>query len=288
METIADIKKTMTDAFMSNGILQTMYQIDASQSFESQFSELSLESIVFDIVAFCIWVYMQIVSISISQQNAFILQQKIHSLSWYSAYAKLFQYGDALPWGEVTYDNTGVSDDDITAAQVVKFAAATKVPGGIRIKVAGLENGELTQIPNPQFLSFQEYMFRISAAGDNLFYTNNAPDSLKLTLKIWYDALVLNSEGKRLDGTNDTPVQDAIDAYIKGIDFDGGRFVPASLTDALQSVEGIKVPEIELCQTQYAALPYVDVPGNGVVPDAGWVRIINSGDLQLTFTAWQA
>jgi hypothetical protein len=76
-------------------------------------------------------------------------------------------------------------------------------------------------------------------------------------------------------------------AYIKGIDFDGGRFIPALLTDALQQVSGVQIPQIDLVQTRYAALPFVNVPGNGVVPDAGYLRINDPLDLQINFMPWQ-
>lgn len=286
MRSINEIKAIMTNRFINEPAVILAYGLATGATFEAQFSAVSLESILFDILAFCVWTIENILNITIIQQNAFIKSTKIHSLSWYSDFAKKFQFGYELPWGEVVYNNEGEDESDIATAQVVKFAAVTKVPGGLRVKVAGIDNDLLAPITSPQFLSFQEYMFRISAAGDNLFYTNNEPDSLRLHLKVWYDALVLNSEGKRLDGTNDTPVADAIENYIKGMDFNG-RFVPALLTDVLQKVEGVKIPEIELCKSQYAALPYVDIEGNGVVPDAGYLRIINPTDLQIEYAVWQ-
>lgn len=234
------------------------------------------------IVAVAIWTLENILDISQAQQTTFINDVKIHSLTWYSLYAKAFQFGDSLPWGEVVYDNMGIDPDLVAASQVVQFAAVTPVPGGLMVKVAGLTNNDLTPITDPQFAAFQAYMFRISAAGDNLYYRNEDADSLKLTVAIYYDALVLDSSGKRLDGTNDTPVKDEIDAYIKGIDFNG-KLVEQDLVDALQAVEGVNIVDVQLLQTKYGSMAYVDVPADGVIPFAGYVRCDWPNDFVATY-----
>lgn len=282
--TITEIKKEITDAFVSNATIVSLYELTPGQDFESQFSKVSVESILFYVMAVAIWALENVLDISMQQQTQFINQIKIHSTTWYSLYAKKFQFGDSLPWGEVEYDNTGVDPQDVATAQVVKFAAVTQTPGGLMVKVAGLTNDELAPITPAQFTAFQDYMFRVSAAGDNLFYRNEDPDSLKLTLKIIYDALVLDSTGKRLDGTNDTPVADAIDTYIKGIDFNG-RLIEQDLVDALQKVEGVKIADVELIQTQYGSMAFADVPAEGVVPFAGYVRVNNPADLVINYEA---
>lgn len=223
------------------------------------------------IFAVCAYVLENVLDITIARQTSYIQEYKIHSFTWYSAFAKKFQYGDALPYGEVLYETI---DED---KQVVKFANASKSPGGIVIKIAGLSGTTLEPIGNTEFTAFQEYMFRISAAGDNLTYINDEPDKLKLHVTIYFDPLVLDSEGKRLDGTNDTPVLNAIENYIKNIDFDS-RFVPALLTDALQGVGGVKVPHLDLCESAYALLPWATVPTNGIVPNAGYLRIYDTNN----------
>jgi len=237
------------------------------------------------IIAVCIWTLENLHDITVAAQNKYIKDTKIHSFTWYSDYGKKFQFGSALPWGEVEYDNSGLTDAQVDAQKVVKFCSCTKTPGGLMVKVAGLTGGNLAPIGAPEFAAFQQYMFRVGAAGDNLFFKNNNPDSLKLAMTIFYDPLVLNSQGKRLDGTNDTPVMSAIDNFIKAMDFNG-RLVPQYLMDAIESTEGVKVASLTSAQSQYGVLAYSNIPPEGVVPDAGYLRILNPADLVITYQIW--
>lgn len=265
MRTIADIKKEMTDSFIADPVIAEKYELQPGLTFEQQFSKVSIESIIFYIVAVAIWSLENILDIAIKQQNAHILATKIHSLTWYSDYAKKFQAGDSLPWGEVEYE---VDNPD---NKIVKFAAVEKIPGGLLVKIAGLDNDELAPIDNYYFDAFKEYMFRISAAGDNLQFLNAVADELKIKLKIYYDALVLDAQGKRLDGSNDTPVQNAINEYIKKIDFNS-KLIPQDMIDSLQEVEGVKIIEIEELQYKYGMLSFMSIPAEGVVPFSGYAR----------------
>ena len=264
----------MTDMFIASPVIISAYDLQPNETYEEAFSPVSLENIIFGIVAFCVWTLETIMGIAFADQVKYIKDTKIHSTTWYSDYAKRFQLGMSLPWGLTEYDNTGLTDAQIEAMKVVKFASTTKIPGGLLVKIAGILNGGLAPIPAPEFTPFQEYMFRISAAGDNLSYRNVEPDHLRLQLKIFYNSLVLDSQGRRLDGTNDEPVQQAITSYIESIDFDA-RFVPAFLTDALQAVEGVRVPHLISAMSQHAALPYVEFPPEGDVPYSGYLRIYN-------------
>lgn len=240
------------------------------------------------ITAVATWALENILDIAIAQQNIYIKSQKIHSLTWYSDYAKKFQYGSSLPYGAVEYDNSSLTPSQVETQQVVKFAAAVKTPGGIMIKIAGVDgSGNLQPIGGSELVAFSEYMFRISAAGDNLFYTNNVADNLKVVMNIYYDPLVLNSQGKRLDGSNDTPVAEAIDTFIKQMDFNG-RLVPQDFVDWLQKVEGVKIVDPVSIETQYGATAWTPVPADGVVPDAGYLRIDNPAtDLVINYHIWK-
>lgn len=273
--------RTIEDIYIE---MITAKEADINLSGLSNNSKTAIWRLMLYIVAVAIWSLENILNISINQQNNFIKQIKIHSFSWYSLYAKKFQNGSDLPQFEVEYDNAGLSDEDIEALEVVKYASVVKVPGGLMVKIATEENNELSPIANDVFEAFKEYMFRISAAGDQLYYTNAAPDSLKLELEIHYDPLVLNSLGERLDGTNDTPVEDAINDYVLGMDFDG-KFIPTKLIDRLQLVEGVKIPHLVLAQTSYGSLSWMDVPVTGVNPFAGYVRINDPNDLNIQYIA---
>ena len=237
------------------------------------------------VVSVAIWALEQVLEISTTAQTAALQAQKIHSLQWYGSLAKKFQLGYSLPVGEVNYDNTGIDDATIKASQKVKFASATKTAGGLKIKIAGLSGETLSPLLAPEFEAFKAYMARVQAAGDNLSFVNDNADMLMLHLTIFRDPLVIDSDGKRVDGTNDTPVQDAIDNYIKGMDFDH-KFIPAKLVDELQKVDGVVVPHIDLVKSKYALFPWVDVPPEGLIPEAGYVRIYDPSHLNINFEVW--
>lgn len=237
------------------------------------------------VVAVCIWSLEKIIDISIQDQTVALKNQKRYSLTDYSATAKNFQFGFSLPVGEVEYDNEGYSLEEVEDAKVVKFASTTKVIGGLKIKVAGQSAEDLEQLSEPQFDAFKEYMERVKAAGDYVTYVNEPADHLKLTLTIYRDPLILNSEGKRNDGTNDTPVQDAIEQFVKEMDFDK-KFVPTYLVDALQAVEGVVVPNLVSAQTKYALFDYEEVPPAGIYPNSGYLRIYDEEDLTINYEIW--
>lgn len=275
--TLNDIKLEIYTSFLSNTTLEEMYEFNPLQDFESQFSKLSLEYNIIAVISFSIYVFEQIFGISSSKMTEEIKIQKVHSTSWYSELAKKFQLGHSLPFGETEYETV----DEIS--RIVKYCAVTKTPGGLRVKIAGESGGELSPLATSSFNAFKDYMELVKGAGDELFYTNEVADDLKLVYNIYYDPLVLNALGERLDGTANTPVNDAIDSFLKRMDFDG-RFIPSSLTDSLQQVNGVIVPELIEAASKYALLPYAEINGSGVVPNSGYLRIES---LTINYIAWQ-
>lgn len=272
--TIQEIKKEMTDAFVADSTLQTAYGLTPGKSFDEEFSKLSMESIFFYIVATSIWALEQVLELTVRRQNEFIRESKIHSTTWYSDMAKRFQYGYGIPQNDygglnrwdVVYD---VIDED---KQVVKFASVTAGASGLMVKVAGLDGSDMAQLGNSEFAAFKDYMERVKAAGDFLNYRNADADDLKIKLKVWVDGLVIGMDGKRLDGSDDEPIRHAVESYLKGIDFNG-KLVEQDLVDALQAVDGVRIIDVESLQTKYGGVPYTNVPPEGVIPFAGYVRI---------------
>ncbi|OSZ79263.1 hypothetical protein CAP35_13700 [Chitinophagaceae bacterium IBVUCB1] len=226
------------------------------------------------------------------EAKAFMLlllsQRKTHTLGWYATMAKNFQYGKELVADKDYYDNTGLTQSQIDDMKIVKFASATDAPCGIALKVATLDgSGNMIPLSTPQLNALKAYMNRVKDAGvylDN-YYKNQAADNLKLSYKIYYDPLVLAADGKRIDGTNDTPVQSAIDAFIKSIDFDK-KYRLDKQTDAIQAVDGVIIPHLVSAQAKYAALPYSDINVE-YKPDSGYLRLYSPSDLTLEFIPYE-
>ncbi|MGN6568224.1 MAG: hypothetical protein ACTHJ0_09740 [Flavipsychrobacter sp.] len=272
--TIAQIQQAIIDAKTADPNLSDL----------SSTSNVAIWRLWTYIVAFCQWTLETYFDLHVNEVKGIIAAQKPHTLQWYVTIAKAFQYGYSLAVDSDTY-----SIIDPTA-QIVNYAAAIEYTDGIkglRIKVATLNVSSLAPLSTPQLTAFTAYMQQIKDAGVRLSITSGNPDSLKLSLNIYYDALVLDGTGARLDGTANTPVQDAIDAFLANIDFNG-LYVNYELLEALKAVDGVIIPELTNAQANYGIRPYVTLfptyTDIGYIPDAGYLKIYNrTTDLTLNF-----
>src|SRR6185312_12053424 len=162
------------------------------------------------IIAVCQWTIENLQDIFKSDVNETIANMKPHSNLWYRNIALAFQYGYSLPADSDTYDNTGLTTDQIAASQVIAFAAAQDAILNnrrvLRVKVAALMNGDLGPVPADQLAALTAYMARIKDAGVGLQITTGDPDALQLSIDFYYDPLILNSLGARNDGTDSSPI----------------------------------------------------------------------------------
>lgn len=235
------------------------------------------------VIAVSIWALENLFDLFKSDVNYLIAQEKPHTLKWYATMSLRFQSGFSLVADETYFNNGAATDAVIEASKVVKYAAVSEVTKGLRIKVATETGGDLAQLGAPELAAFVVYMNRIKDAGVRLYIGSQAPDSLRQTLNIFYDPLLLDNTGKRLDGTNDTPVQDAVNAYLKNLPFNG-LFVHAKYIDALQQVDGVVIPEIVSSEARYGALAFSPIVTE-YAPDAGYLRVVSPSDLTLNFIA---
>lgn len=288
-KTVAEIKKQMTDSFISNQAVIDSYELTPGKSFEEEFSIVSIESIIFYCMAFGVWLLYSFFDFFKIEIDAAITNYTHPTLVWYATKMKSYQHGDNLMEGTDRYDtNILITAEQMQAKLVIKYAAAIEQSFsngryGIRIKVAGESNNQRVKLPDEQRDAAKEFLKRIKAGGVYCELTTDDADYLKLALRVYYNPLVLNSQGQRLDGTDNEPLQKAIEDHLKNLPFNG-RFNLTALTDAMQKVEGIADPRILQAQTKYAALPYTDVVDE-VIPDAGYLKIYNENDLTIEWIA---
>lgn len=176
-----------------------------------------------------------------------IARQKPHTLRWYQEKALAFQYGSDLPAGEDEYDNSLLTVTEVEDQQIVVAAAAVETQQDLLIKVVREDAGEMAPLTIDQYIAIESYFQEIKDAGVPLQIVSQDLDKLKLTLEVIYNAQVLNENGQRLDGSNNNPLKDAINAFLRGVPFNG-RFVLAHLIDAMQAVDGVKIPTVLQCQ----------------------------------------
>lgn len=261
-------------------------------------SKTSVFRLIIYVVAVCQWTLDQLFDLHKQEVSDIISKMKPHSLKWYAEKAKQFQYGFNLLPDSDRYDNTGIDEDRVAASKIVNSCAIVEQPDSrgvlaLRVKVATERGGDLKELMKDEQTALETYMNTIKDAGVRLIVTSTTADSLRLRINIYYNPLVLGSNGARLDGNDSTPVQTVVKQFLKNLPFNG-LLVLAYLTDALQQIDGVVIPQIVSAEAQYGALPYraFDLMYQ---PDAGYLRILKEsdnsqtpsepGDLQITFIA---
>lgn len=269
--TTAEIKKTMTDAFMSNAAIREKYGLSVSDTFSSCFSSVSLENILFFILAACYHVLEVIFDQHKVDVENKIALAVVASVPWYYKMALAFQYGDSLVLNETTQQYEYASVDE--SKQVVKYAAVRDKGTSVHILVSGDDDGTPAVLSNDVLTVFKHYMNRVKVAGVVLNITSRASDHVVINASITIDPLVLNERGELLDDGS-KPVETAIKEHLKNIVY-GGTFNKTKLVDAIQCVEGVRDVELLEClyradgATSYSVLSGNNYTGNGgsYVPD---------------------
>lgn len=283
--TIAEIKKQMTDAFLANETVRQLYNLQDDKTFEEQFSKVSIENILFFIVATAMWLTAQLFDQHKTDILTILRDNKAHTPAWYATRAKEFQFGHELTEGTDQYDNSALTDEQIRAAQVVKFAAAVEADDQsiLFVKVATYNNDVKQPLSSAQLVAFTAYLGRIKDAGVRMMVRNEPPDDLRLKMDIYYNPLILDSDGARLDGTAATPVQNAIRDYVSNLSFNG-LYINQSLVDRLQGVEGVEIAELKEASSRYGSQVNYTVINARSVPYAGYYQVTDN-NLLLNFIA---
>lgn len=234
------------------------------------------------VVASAIWALEVLFDAFKAEATELVAAQKPHTLRWYQQKALDFQLGGTLVEGGDIYDNGALSNDQIVAQKIVAAAAAVEDGSVLIVKVARLSGDELQPLSVPNLAAFTAYMTEIKDAGVKLQTRSVNPDHISLEVDVYYDPTILGFDGARLDGTDNTPVQSAINAFLKENPFNG-VFVKSRLTDAMQAVEGVIVPEIRLCQARRDDDPTFGAVDVFYAPFSGFLKIYDPVDLVLNF-----
>jgi hypothetical protein len=270
--TIAEIQQAMLDEIVADPVLAPV---------TTNTSRTAIFRLFTRIVATCAWTVEVLFDTLKTEINEIIALLKPHTLRWYQNKALNFQYGYSLTVDSDNYDNSLLTEEQIEASKIVKYAAVTEGEDlRLRIKVAK-EGTDLEPLTAPELASFTEYIARIKDAGVGVNIESNVADKIKLSLTVFYDPLILDSNGSRIDGTDSEPVRKAAKNYLKNLPFNG-LFVIAFMVDALQQIDGVIIPHITLCQTSYGILPFTSVDVK-YLPDAGYLRFQNDADLVITY-----
>ncbi len=126
--TIAEIKKEMTDAYISNSIIRDIYGITGDADFDSVFSPVS-EGTLFYIFAATAHVIEQMFDQFKTDVEERIDANIIPTVRWYHSSALAFQYGDPLVYHTEEYQFRYSAIDE--AKQLVKYVAVKEDAGEV-------------------------------------------------------------------------------------------------------------------------------------------------------------
>lgn len=242
--TIAEIKRTMTDAFMANATLREAYGLAEGDTFEGSFSAVSLESILFFIVAACCHVMEALFDRHRQDVDEKIGCAVVASVPWYYKVARQFQYGDALAFDEATSQWRYPTEDE--KKRLVRYVAVRDRGTSIQVLASADKDGLPEPLSADVLTAFKHYMNRVKIAGVVLNVRSLPADRLVIRATVQVDTLVLTTGGTRVDDGS-RPVEDAIRRHLRGITY-GGVFNKTRLVDAIQAVQGVVDVTLEGCE----------------------------------------
>lgn len=232
---IEEIKKSMTDQFLSDETLRQAYGITGDATWESTFSKVSVENMLMYVVAFVAHTLEVMMDAFRKDVDTQIAQNIVPTVRWYHSQAMAFQYGDQLVYNE-EYGHFEYSTKD-DSKKLVKYCAVKDLGGSIHMLVSGDLNGSPVVLSNDVLSAFKSYINQIKIAGVILDVKSLEADGIRISATIQIDPQIITVEGIRIsDGTY--AVEDAVNAYLAGIIY-GGTFNKTKLVDAIQNVEGV-------------------------------------------------
>lgn len=264
--TVSEIKKTMTDAFMADANIREKYGLKEGDTWNRCFSSVSLENIIFFIVAACSHVLEAIFEQYTKDVDEKVSMAVVASVPWYYKMAKAFQYGDSLVLNETTQQYMYANIDE--SKQVVKYAAVRDRGTSVQILVSGDKDGKPVALSNSVLTVFKEYMNRVKVAGVVLNISSKESDKLSISATISVDSLVIDENGVKLsDGT--MPIEEAIENHLKDIQY-GGTFNKTKLISAILSVDGVEDVELGTCSYKRDGdLSWTTLAGNNYIGESG-------------------
>lgn len=292
--TIAEIyAEIITEKATYSNLNQLQPNINSLQSLLNQLTTPSR------VAVWRLWAYLMAFGIAIHEQLLDVQTAEIEqraqntipgTLRWYVDAAKAWQPGDQL-----TYDTNlkryvySVVNPSNT---LVAYAAAVESNNQVIIKVAKENSGAAQQLTTAEENQLIAYFNLVKYAGTNLLVKSEAADEVKTTLTIFYDPLVLASNGESLSQSGVFPVEVAINNYLRDlgtVNFNGVlRFV--DFVDAIQAAIGVVNVTVQTLEARYGIVPYANIltaTGQEYQSDAGHLVIDPAFPLSssITYTA---
>lgn len=255
--TIAEIKQEMTDTFMAESAVRARYGLGQGATFENSFSKVSIESLLFYVMAFGVWVMEKLMDDHTEAVEAALADKTPHTTRWYRNLVLGFCPG----WLE---------------EPPVKYCSIDDRGCRLRVKIAGGTAGNRAPVSSEVKAALEAYLAEEKDAGMKIEIVNENRNRLKATLRVWYDPMELRATEK--------PVEGAVKAYVSNLDFDGLLSVNG-LTDAVRAVAGVREVKVETLLTKYATNDWKSFGTQRRAESGYWT--IADGDLTVSYELYR-
>ena len=255
----------MTDAFMQDEAIREAYNLSQNKTrFADCFSAVSLENLLFYIVAACHYVLESIFEKFTQDVEQKISRAVVASIPWYFDKAKAFQYGDALVLNPRTFGYEYAKID--TLKQLVKYVAVRDRGASIEMLVSAEQDGKPTPLSDEVLTAFKHYINAIKIAGVVINVRTRKADELSIAVKVVVDPLKINRTGVDI-ASSEKVVEHAIENYLADIVY-GGTFNKTKLVDAIQRVDGVVDVVLGTCKYK-AGDEFKEIVGNNYTAVGG-------------------
>lgn len=298
---LEEIRENISTLIMGQPELVQALGLDPELGFEEQVSSTNILKLLSDIVAGSIYFHEQVFERDKAEMLALLQSKKPHQLQWYRDKALAFQYGPAtdpererelLPDSD-EFDNTDIQGTDldkmIEKERIVKYAAAVEKGGKVFIKVAKGSESEREPLLEKERKALEGYFSQIKDAGVVVEVVSKRADDFKVEMDIYYDPMILDQNGMRLDGLVVDPIRNTIRRFVQNLPFDS-VYRNTALVDELQQLPGVVIPELKGAYYRYGGRGWEPINAK-VQPDSGYFRVYEgSGEngLILKFIAYDA
>lgn len=254
---------------MNDDALVTLFELDTNKTWESQAKSRVIIDTIINIVAFAIRTMEFLFDSHTAEVTALLEAMRPHTCKWYHTKTLAFRYGQDLVEDADYYSDDDLTDEEIAASMIVAQASVVQSGTILQIKAVKSTDDVWGALEPDELTALSVYINRVKDAGVQVTVASYDANVLKIVATIYYDPMLMNADGELLtDGS--APVTDAINSYLKSLPFDGTLTVSA-LTDALQTVKGVKVPDVQSLWYEYGTDNWLQI--NAIYhPTSGWIE----------------
>lgn len=267
MRTIAEIKDNITADFMNNEAVAGKYGFTPGDSFTEHFGKASIESLLFYVFACAAWVLENLFDAHRKETETLIDDLTPHRPKWYRDRVLAFMKGYTLIPDTDRYDTSGMSEDVVNAARVVKHAVAVENANSsiLTIKVAGEKGGTRCKLDGDTEIQLSAYIAEIKDAGVRTALVNAEADKFDCEADVYYDPMLLPESVQ-------ATCREAVKNYVENLPFNG-EYTNMALVDALQAVDGVKIVELRSSYSRPAGMSASQAINARCVPEAGYFTV---------------